>query len=87
MDLDATIQYNNGRALFRIRREAAGIYYAFLLHFDGDRRHAPPGEITLVRGIRQWTGSLDNKTLLNGLGQAVEEHFFPSSNKRNERLR
>jgi len=87
MDLDATIQYNNGRALFRIRREAAGIYYASLLHFDGDLRLAPPGEITLVRGIRQWTGSLDNKTLLNGLGQAVEEHFFPSSNKRNERLR
>lgn len=79
MDLKASIKYGSGFASFEIRRESPGVYHAALVYFDGDEKKAPPPEITLVRGIRQWTGSLDDSDLLNELGRIIEESYHNSS--------
>ena len=75
MEFNANVKYGNGSACYIIRREIPGIYYAHLIYFDGDKKLAPPQKITLVRGIRQWTGSLDNPGFLNDLGNVIEETY------------
>ncbi len=75
MELNANVKYGNGCACFIIRKENPGIYYAHLIYFDGDKKLSPPQKITLVRGIRQWAGSLDKPQLLNDLGKVIEEAY------------
>lgn len=75
MKLEAVVKYGNGRARFKISKENPGIYYANLLHFDGSKEFCPPSEITLIRGVRQWTGSHEDEALLNDLGKVIEQSF------------
>jgi hypothetical protein len=75
MELETIVKYGSGRACFKIRREDAGIYYASLVYFEGDKKTRPPQEITLIRGIRQWTGSHDSTELLNQLGKSIEDLY------------
>ena len=81
MELNANVKYGNGSACFVIRKENPGIYYADLVYFDGSKKLEPPQKITLVRGIRQWTGSFDNPGLLNELGKVIEEAYQKMSAK------
>lgn len=78
MDLKASVKYGNGNALFELYRDSPGLYHADLVHFDGDKKLSPPKKITMVRGIRQWTGSFEDVDLLNQLGKVIEESY-PSS--------
>lgn len=79
MDLKVNVKYGNGNACFMIHRESPGIYSACLVYFDGPEEFLPPSNITLVRGVRQWTGSYNNIDLLNELGKIIEEsHVHPS---------
>jgi hypothetical protein len=75
MELNANVKYGNGSACYIIRKENPGIYYAHLVYFDGHQKSAPPQNITLIRGIRQWKGSLDDRELLNELGKIIEEAY------------
>jgi hypothetical protein len=75
MELNAIVKYGGGFAKFLIRKENTGIYYANLMHFDGEGNRLPE-KITLVKGIRQWTGSFDDSELLNGLGKVIEEGYY-----------
>jgi hypothetical protein len=79
MELDAEINYRNARACFKIHKESAGIYYANLIHFDGDKKLAPPPKITMIKSLRQWTGSHNDLELLNALGKIIEESQNASS--------
>jgi hypothetical protein len=79
MDLKANVKYGNGFAGFEIRKESPGVYYASLVYFNGDGKKNPPREITLVKGVRQWTGSHDDTDLLNELGRVIEESCNDSS--------
>lgn len=79
MKLDAIVKHGNGRAHFKIRRENPGIYYASLVKYDGSWQFKPPEEITLVRGVRQWTGSHEDETLLSQLGKVIEEAYSKPS--------
>jgi hypothetical protein len=79
MNLEATVQYGNGRACFKIHKENPGIYYASLMYFEGSQHSSPPQEIMLVRGVRQWAGSHEDKTLLNELVKFIEEAYRKSS--------
>jgi hypothetical protein len=74
MQFEADIPYGQGKAMFRISRENPGIYCASLLYFDGDQQQSPPMEITLIRGIRGWTGSENDEILINVLGNLIEAH-------------
>jgi hypothetical protein len=70
--MEATISYRSSSACFRIQNESEGIFTARLLSFDGDYAAAPAQKITLVKGIRYWTGSVDDEILLNELGKFIE---------------
>lgn len=72
MKLETIVHYKGGLACFQINREAPGLYVANLLYFEGADANAPPSEITLIRGIRTWAGSVDDDILLNNLGYEIE---------------
>ncbi|HEU4903969.1 MAG TPA: hypothetical protein VFT06_14285 [Flavisolibacter sp.] len=66
------IEYKSGRACFRIRQESEGIFTAFLVSSDGEQGADLPKEITLVRSVRNWTGSVDDEILLRELGTFID---------------
>jgi len=67
------VTYQGALALFEINFDSCGIYYAQLLTYEGDPRQKPPAGITLTRGIRKWSGSFDDESLLFQLGVCIEE--------------
>ena len=73
MKMQALIKYGDGEAVYDIRRENPGIYSGTLVYYTGSVKTLPPDELTLVRGVRGWTGSCDDVQLLNDLGQVIIE--------------
>jgi hypothetical protein len=72
MEMEATVNYGDGKACFKIAKENPGVYQARLLYFEGSKKLCPPKEIVLIRGIRYWAGSHDDDDLLNKLGKIIE---------------
>ena len=70
--MQAIVKYGNGYACFAISKEIAGVYVANLIYCDGDSKNLLPNKITLIKGIRQWAGSIENSTLLDELGKSIE---------------
>lgn len=75
MELQANVKYGNGTAFYNIRKENPGIYLADLVHFEGDPQQSPPEQITLLRGMRYWTGSCDNEVLLHQIGKIIVDYL------------
>jgi hypothetical protein len=73
ISLEAMITYKAGEACYRIGREKPGVYSAVLVYYEGDKNDLPPDSITLVRGVRQWTGSHTDEVLLMQLGSRIEQ--------------
>jgi hypothetical protein len=73
MEMITSVNFRGALAHFIIRRDSPGIYYADLVNYEGDESKGPPKGITLMRGIRQWTGSYQDDFLLLKLGQAIED--------------
>ena len=73
MEMNATVVYKGSLAYFSIKRESPGIYLAELVYHNRHKNQAPPRKITLARGIRQWTGSHEDPSLLEQLGKKIEE--------------
>ena len=71
--MEIIVDYMSGKACFRIFREKPGIYSATLVYYEGERKLKIPTEITLVRGVRQWTASHDDEILISELGRRIEE--------------
>lgn len=71
-EMKVMIRYKSGKACFRIHEESAGIYTACLLFFNGINKEELPKEITLVKGIRNWTGSMEDDMLLSELGEFID---------------
>ncbi len=80
MELEADVNCANGRARFKINRESSGVYYAQLMNFEGSKNTSLPKEVILTRGLRHWTGSFNDETWLNELGNIIED-FFPTPTK------
>ena len=72
MEIKATIRYKGATADYKIERESPGIYLASLIYYGGTRKNTPAATITLIRGIRQWTGSCDAGSLLQQLGTQID---------------
>lgn len=71
--MEAHIFYRGGDACYRIQQEAEGIFTAHLLSYSAvDAEDLPPYCITLVRGIRYWTGSVKDEILLSELGKFID---------------
>jgi hypothetical protein len=73
---NVTISYGSGEVSYEINKVAAGIYSAYLIYYDGKDNPLPPLEITLLRGVRHWTGSCENGILLNSIGLMIEKIFY-----------
>lgn len=80
--MDALIKYKNGNACFKIKKGKEGIFTANLVNYDGEHTQAPPEGIILVRGIRYWTGSVEDETLLSELGKFIDSSW-PQNLKNN----
>ncbi|HEU0110058.1 MAG TPA: hypothetical protein VFQ73_04235 [Flavisolibacter sp.] len=72
MELKAIVQFEGGLAHYNVLPETNGIYQARLLQYDGNSEKAPPSEVILVRGYRQWSGSYERQDLLNDIGNVIE---------------
>jgi len=69
----AVVQFEGGLAHYVVSPESNGIYQARLLQYEGGSPDkAPPSEVILVRGYRQWSGSDERQDLLNEIGNAIE---------------
>ena len=79
MELEATVNYADGMACFKIVKENAGVYHAYLLYFEGSQNLSPSKEIVLIRGIRCWAGSCEDDNLLNKLGKIIEDFLTEES--------
>lgn len=66
------ISYRNRVACFKIQNESEGIS---LLNCKGEDNQAPPESITLVKGIRNWTGRIEDEVLLSELGKFIDAHW------------
>lgn len=84
MDFEVQISYNGDEACFQIFRDAPGVYYAELLYYTGYHKRMSVKNLTLMRGIRYWTGSSDDTLLHQSLGKAIETFLqIPTTNKKN----
>lgn len=63
---------NGGEACYSVASEGRGMFQAVLLHYKGDPNGMPPQCITLVRGLRKWTGSSDDNRVLQFLGSVID---------------
>lgn len=75
MELETIIRYRSFAACYKIQNEAEGIFTANLMYHDGDDGHAPPEGITLVKGVRNWTGSVEDENLLSELGKFIDANW------------
>ena len=72
MELKVKIKYKSAYAYYRIQREGAGIYTAYLISYDGEDIQMPPKEVTLLKGVRNWAGSSDDEVFLAQLGEFID---------------
>lgn len=79
--MEARIAYKNGRACFTISRESEGLFTAHLVSFDGNGTPPPPYEITLLKGIRNWTGSVEDDVLLDELGKFINSNWVAADER------
>lgn len=82
--MKVTVLYKGAPANFAIRRESPGIYYADLMLYEGDQKKSPPEQIMLMRGVRYWAGSHDDKLLLSELGEKIEAIMSSAAHTRAE---
>ena len=85
MELSAVVPFGGGKAYYSVSPESTGVYQARLRNFEGNPVSPPPSEIILVRGVKQWSGSVDSVELLRELGNAIDttarsgDFIFPDS--------
>lgn len=72
MELRTIMYVNGGEACYSLASDGRGMFQAMLLHYNGDPNGMPPQCITLVRGLRKWTGSSDNEQVLQYLGEVID---------------
>ena len=72
MWFSAIANYKGGLAHYKIVRENVDIFNAYLERYDGKSDNIPPQNIILVRGLRHWSGSTDEQSLLDSLGEVID---------------
>lgn len=79
MKLKAAVQYLGKRAYYEIVPEAGGIYQARLLTYKGGDIVTPPQSITLVKSVRRWAGSHNERPLVDALGRVIDRRIRGSN--------
>ena len=75
MEFNVIVKHKNDILSYKIRKDRPGIYHADLDYSGGENESRPPAAITLIRGIRHWTGDYHDQFFLNRLGEVIEEHI------------
>lgn len=73
MEIMASVKFKGGITHYIIKSGNSGLYHARLVRHEGDLSEQPPNEITIIRGIRQWTGSYNEDFLIEKLGEMIED--------------
>lgn len=68
----ATVQYFGKRACYEITPDAGSIFQARLLSYEGGDMVMPPKSITLVKSVRRWAGSDEERPLVDALGAVID---------------
>ena len=84
VELEVMVNYKGSDACFSIRPERNGIYTASLISFTGESNQSPPEKITLVKGVRNWAGSIEDDILLSELGKFIDTHWHQNEENRVE---
>ena len=72
VELEIMLRYRGGHVHYRLHEEAERIFTAYMVSFDGNSTNSPAEEITLVKGVRNWTGSVEDDLLLQELGKFID---------------
>ena len=75
MELEIILKLNGGRTCYRIHQENAGIFTACLTSCEGEALQNLPEEIAMIKGVRNWTGSVDDYPLLRHLGAQIDANW------------
>ena len=87
MWFSAIANYKGGLAHYKIIPENFGIYNAYLERYDGKSSNSPAQNIILVRGLKHWSGSIEEQNLLDTIGEVIDRrtkgrlHFALDANK------
>lgn len=84
MKLEAIVKVEEGAAHFDVSPVGGGVYYARLVRYTGRPGQAPPEEIVMVRGVRNWNGSCDRTELINELGEVIDNIIIEAPIFKNE---
>ena len=88
MWFSAIASYKGGLAHYKVVPENLGIYNAYLERYDGKAANAPVQNIILVRGLKHWSGSIEEQNLLDTIGEVIDRrtkgrlHFTFDTNKK-----
>lgn len=72
MWFSAIATYKGGLAHYKIAPENLGIYSAYLERYDGKAGNTPAKNIILVRGLNHWSGSVEEQSLLDTIGEVID---------------
>ena len=87
MKLEAIVNIGEAVAHFTVTPDRHGVYHAELIKYQGSPDAAPPSRITLVRGVRRWTGSCDRQDILTELGEVIDSVKTNASIFKNDTIR
>ena len=82
VELEVQVIYRGSDACFSIRPESRGIYTASLMSFSGESGQRPPEKITLLKGVRNWAGSIEDDILLSELGKFIDSNWHQNEETR-----
>jgi hypothetical protein len=71
--MKAVVVYKGALAHYFITQEKPDVFNASLLEYRGEGQPVP--HITLVRGMRHWSGSVEDESLLQELGAAIDRNI------------
>ena len=66
------IVYKGALAFYEVSKDRDGVFNAFLKQYGGFE--TPADKVTLARGLRHWSGSVDDVELLYELGEAIDRN-------------
>ena len=85
MWISAIANYKGGLAHYKVVQDNRGIFNAYLERYDGRPENTPPENIILVRGHNHWSGSFEEQTLLDKIGEVIDRRtkgrFYLSLNQ------
>ena len=72
MWFSAIAGYKGGLAHYKIMPENTDLFHAYLERYDGKASNQPPQNMVLARGLHHWSGSTDEQSLLDELGEVID---------------